>query len=86
MSLEKFGKWRRWPLMSPGKLDTASAAWQAYRAPTPAACFDLLGKDLSALPLLRPTLIDLLNELPSGSTGLGASEMRMLELIGRGYR
>ena len=26
-----------------------AAAWQAYRAPTPEACFDLLGKDLSAL-------------------------------------
>jgi len=30
-------------------------------------------------------LIDLLEELPSGSTGLGATEMRMLELIARGY-
>jgi hypothetical protein len=41
--------------------------------------------DLSALPLLKPVLIALLNELPSVSTGLGATEMRMLELIGRGY-
>jgi hypothetical protein len=40
---------------------------------------------LSALPLLRPVLLDLLAELPSVSTGLGATEMRMLELIGRGY-
>jgi hypothetical protein len=40
---------------------------------------------LSALPLLRPVLLDLLAELPSASTGLGATEMRMLELIGRGY-
>ena len=86
ISLEKFGRWRPPAVDVTGKeLDTASAAWQAYRAPTPAACFDLLGKDLSALPLLRPMLIDLLEELPSGSTGLGASEMRMLELIGRGY-
>jgi len=37
------------------------------------------------LPLLRPVLLDLLAELPSASTGLGATEMRMLELIGRGY-
>jgi hypothetical protein len=40
---------------------------------------------LSALPLFRPVLLDLLAELPSASTGLGATEMRMLELIGRGY-
>jgi hypothetical protein len=67
------------------ELATASAAWQAYRSPTPEACVDLLRQDLSALPLLKPTLLDLLAELPSASSGLGATEMRMLELIGRGY-
>jgi hypothetical protein len=56
------------------ELATASAAWKAYRASTPEACFGLLGKDLSALPLLRPVLLDLLAELPSASTGLGATE------------
>ena len=30
-------------------------------------------------------MIDLLEELPASSTGLGATEMRMLELISRGY-
>ncbi len=64
---------------------TASAAWQAYCAPTPESCFDLLEKDLTAFPLLKPVLRDLLDELPSRTTGLGATEMRMLELIGRGY-
>jgi hypothetical protein len=86
IELDRLGKWS--PLavdVTDKELKTASAAWQAYRAPTPEACFDLLGKDLSALPLLKPVLIDLLEELPSGSTGLGASEMRMLELIARGY-
>jgi hypothetical protein len=67
------------------ELATASAAWQAYRAATPEACFALLGQDLSPLSLLRPVLIDLLEELPFRSTGLGATEMRMLELIARGY-
>jgi hypothetical protein len=67
------------------ELATASVSWQAYRAATPEGCFDLLSKDLSALPLLRPALTDLLKELPSRSTGLGATEMRMLELIARGY-
>jgi len=40
---------------------------------------------LSALPLLKPALTDLLNELPSASTGLGATEMRMLEMIAEGH-
>jgi hypothetical protein len=80
---------RRWKVakayVTSNELETASAAWQAYRATTPEACFNLLSKDLSALPLLKPALIDLLKELPSGSTGLGATEMRMLEMIARGY-
>jgi hypothetical protein len=67
------------------ELATASAVWQAYRAATPEGCLDLLSGDLSALPLLRPALTDLLRELPFRSTGLGATEMRMLELIARGY-
>src|SRR5258708_20889599 len=45
------------------ELETASAAWQAYRAPTPQACFDLLRKDFSALALLKPVVIDLVEEL-----------------------
>jgi hypothetical protein len=67
------------------KLEMGSMSWQAYRAPTPEGCFDLLGKDLSALPLLRTALIDLLEELPLSATGLGATEMRLLELIATGY-
>jgi hypothetical protein len=80
---------RRWQMPSidvtKDELETASVSWQAYRATTPEACFDLLGRDLSALPLLRPALFDLLEELPSRATGLGATEMRLLELIARGY-
>jgi hypothetical protein len=86
IELDRLGKWSPSAVdVTDKELETASAAWQAYRAPTPEDCFDLLGKDLSALPLLKPVLIDLLEELPSSSTGLGATEMRMLELIARGY-
>src|SRR5881275_1660528 len=48
------------------ELNTASRSWQAYSSPTPEACFDLLSSNLSALPLLRPALVELLEELPSG--------------------
>jgi hypothetical protein len=84
IELEVVGKWQPPAVdVTEKELETASAAWQAYRAPTPEACFDLLRRDLSALPLFKPVLLDLLAELPSASTGLGASEMRMLEMIGR---
>jgi hypothetical protein len=65
-------------------LEAASMAWQAYREPTPQDWFNLLGKDLSALPQLRQTVLELLEELPIDTTGLGATEMRMLELISAG--
>ena len=65
-------------------VETASAAWQAYRAATPQDWFNLLGKDLSVLPQLRKAAVELLEELPLDTTGLGATEMRMLELISEG--
>jgi hypothetical protein len=86
IGLDRLGKWQPPAVdVTERELATASAAWQAYRATTPEACFDLLGRDVSALPLLRPILFDLLEELPSNATGLGATEMRLLELIARGY-
>src|SRR5260370_5273773 len=66
-------------------LEIASLAWQAYRAPTPQPWFNLLNKDLSVLPQLRRCVLELLEELPGRATGLGASEMRILELISGGY-
>lgn len=66
-------------------LAIASLAWQAYRAPTPRPLFDLLNKDLSILPQLRRCVLELLEELPGRATGLGASELRILELISAGY-
>jgi hypothetical protein len=67
-------------------LEIAHLAWQAYRAPTPQPWFGLLKKDLSILPQLRSCALALLEELPGRATGLGASEMRILELISAGHR
>jgi hypothetical protein len=66
-------------------LDIASAAWAAWRAPTPVAWFDLLARDLNAFPHLRNAVTALLEELPMPGTGIGATEMRMLELIAAGH-
>ncbi|TPQ33368.1 hypothetical protein C2U70_19410 [Bradyrhizobium guangdongense] len=71
--------------VSAREFETAKRAWQAYCAPTPEACFDLLHSDLSALLMLRPALLELMAELPSPLTGLGATEMRFLELLSRGF-
>ncbi|MCA6102528.1 hypothetical protein [Bradyrhizobium australafricanum] len=66
------------------RLTLAGRAWNAYRASTPQPCFDLLMQDLSAMPQLRAALIALLEELPGRETGLGATELRMLELVAEG--
>lgn len=69
----------------PDHLALAAAAWAAWRAPTPVAWFGLLSQDVTPLPQLRNTMIALLEELPNRTTGLGATEMRMLELLAAGY-
>jgi hypothetical protein len=80
------GKWKVHDTgITAAELETASRAWHAYRAPTPEACLALLATDLSPLLLLKPALLELLAELPSGTTGLGATEMRMLEMIAWGF-
>jgi hypothetical protein len=66
-------------------LEIASLAWQAFRAPTPHAWFNLLSRDLSILSQLRRCVLEMLEELPGRTTGLGASELRILELISAGY-
>jgi hypothetical protein len=65
--------------------EVARMAWEAYRAPTPELCFGLLSRDFPGLPFLKPALEQLLAELPSPTTGLGATEARLLELIAKGH-
>lgn len=66
-------------------LEVARLAWQAFRESTPHAWFNLLSRDLSVLPQLRRCVWEMLDELPGSATGLGASELRILELIAAGY-
>ncbi|RZN05046.1 hypothetical protein CWO91_30750 [Bradyrhizobium genosp. SA-3] len=68
-----------------GDFEIANMAWEAYRAQTPELCFGLLGRDLPRLPFLKPALEALLAELPAPTTGLGATETRLLERIAAGH-
>jgi hypothetical protein len=62
----------------------AGRSWPAYRQPTPQAWSDLLREELGLLPQLRSSVLELLEELPTSATGLGATQMRILELISEG--
>ena len=65
-------------------LELAGRAWRAYREPTPQAWLGLLNADLILLPQLDRCAVEFLEELPSVATGLGATEIRILELIAPG--
>lgn len=82
---EKLTAWKR-PVAAivNDDLESASAAWRAWRAPMPHAWFNLLGRDRRTLPQLGHAVLELLEELPARSTGLGATEMRMLEIVSAG--
>jgi hypothetical protein len=81
---KEWGKQRSVPIHT-DHLESASAAWAAWRAQTPVAWFDLLAQDLTARPQLRNTVMALLEELPMQGSGLGATETRMLELLAAGH-
>jgi hypothetical protein len=68
-----------------GDFEIASLAWEAYCAPTPEVCSGLLDRPLGKLSFLKRAMEDLLAELPSPTTGLGAAEAQLLERIASGH-
>ena len=65
--------------------ELATAAWKAYRQPSPEAwCALLESDDLKTLPYFRDTVLRMLGELPATTTGLMSTQTRILELIGSG--
>jgi hypothetical protein len=65
--------------ITPDHFELASRAWRAFGAATPEDWFALLATDLRLLPRLRHAVTALLEELPWRRSGLGATEMRMLD-------
>jgi hypothetical protein len=76
-----------WPAraeVSEAALETASAVWDAFRAPEPVAVADWAVRGASALPLLGAALRRLLEELPAPGDGLSATERTALRAIEAG--
>ncbi|MFI5015121.1 MAG: hypothetical protein ACHQAY_22530 [Hyphomicrobiales bacterium] len=66
------------------QLETAKLALRAFQQSTPQAWFDLLGRDVEALPHLGRTVLRLLKELPAVDTALGATESALLNAVSEG--
>jgi len=72
--------------VTPGELDQAAAAWQAFRSPDPMDIERLLRRDTSALPFLAAAMGRHLQQFPSVENGLGRTERQILELVRAGTR
>jgi hypothetical protein len=67
-----------------GVLELAGTAWQAYRSNDPRAIEQLISRDTSSLPFLKPAFRLHLERFPSIRNGLGRIENRGLELVSTG--
>jgi hypothetical protein len=56
-------------------------AWAAFRAPSPMPLLRLLGADLRALPEIRETILELLQEYPETHSGLSRLERKLLRSL-----
>ncbi|RXH17323.1 hypothetical protein EAS54_14445 [Bradyrhizobium guangzhouense] len=65
--------------------EDARIAWEAYRSPTPELVSGLLDREFHTLPFLKPAMEELLAELPSPVSELGATEAQLLDLIAKGH-
>ena len=65
-------------------LETAAAIWADVRQPTPEALARRVERDVPGLPLVRPALLRLLDELPAPGDGLSGIERTALRAISEG--
>jgi hypothetical protein len=76
-----------WPgrrTATPEALETAAAAWDAFRSPTPEPLADVAQADPAALPFLGAALRRLLEELPAPGDGLSTTERHALTAVAAG--
>jgi DNA-binding transcriptional MerR regulator len=78
-----------WPtrhVAPPEALESAAAAWDAFREPTPRALVQWAEHGSHELPFLAAALKRLLEELPALGDGLSGTERRALQAIAAGAR
>jgi redox-sensitive transcriptional activator SoxR len=76
-----------WPARKVAVVETLAAAteaWDAFRAPEPAALAAWAMRESAALPFLAPALRRLLEELPAPVDGLSRTERHALEAVAAG--
>jgi hypothetical protein len=76
-----------WPLrrtVGDEMIETALAAWNAFRAPEPTVVQRFREGDSATLPFLAAAFERLLEELPAADTGLSRSERQVLEELAAG--
>lgn len=66
-------------------LAVAAEAWEAFRAPEPAALVEWARRDKPELPFLAPAIRRALEELPAPGDGLSGTERRALAAIAAGH-
>lgn len=66
------------------QMELAREAWEAICSERPVSLSELAGADLSALPLLRATLIGLLEQYPWTGDGLSRMERETMEAVADG--
>ncbi len=71
--------------VTPAMFQTATAAWSALTASTPAAVAARLALPAEGFPYLRGALLRFLEELPAPGSGLSRTEATIVEEVGR-YR
>ncbi|HXJ93370.1 MAG TPA: hypothetical protein VMT20_10880 [Terriglobia bacterium] len=70
--------------VSPGKLELAARAWEAFSAADPNSIVELFQEDTSDLPYLQGALLRHLEQFPSTRNGLSRTERQILEIADAG--
>lgn len=76
-----------WPQRQPvtkAQLTLGQQAWKAFTSPDPGTLVTFVAGDLTALPLLQPALLRLLEEYPAAPDGLSRTDRQILRAVAEG--
>lgn len=78
-----------WPQrrrVTPAEIALGARGWKAFCSPDPGAVRQLIARDLSALPFLRPALDRLVEEFPGAPGGISRTERQILAAVAAGHQ